>query len=389
MKICMLDPLFYPYFGGAEKNVYEVSKRLAKKGHEIVVLTSQLPNTKREEELDGIKIKRSASVYLEKLPSFMPPPFTVAPFFVNDLRKEEADVFHIHNRFWYYAGALLALKLKKAKTALTLHNAKPEGISFMTDKSAALYDGVWGHRIMENMNGIIAVSEYTKRVTVPPQAQEKTVVIHNGVDVERFTPKKSGESVRAKLGVKDEFVVMTNARLVEQKGLKYLIDAFAAFRKEKGFEHAKLLFVGKGPLKEKLIVHCESLGIKNEKDVFFRSGIPEEELPLYYRAADVFVLPSLWEPCAVVLFEALASGLPIITTAVGGTPEIMTRESGMLVNAHSAEEIFDELKRFAFNAELRAQFGKGARERAVNAFTWEITAEKVEKFYESLLNPRE
>ena len=97
---------------------------------------------------------------------------------------------------------------------------------------------------------------------------------------------------------------MSNGRLIEQKGFKYLIEAFAVVRKE--IKDAELVIIGKGPLKEELRRQASSLGI--ERSVRFVTGIPEQKLPLYYSMADLFVLPSLYEPSAVVLYEALSTG---------------------------------------------------------------------------------
>ena len=180
MHICHLDPLFHPYHGGAEKVVYEVSRRLTDR-HRISVLTSRLPNTKPREKLAGMEIVRaSPSIYLENMPSFVPPPFTIVPFFNCLLLKHDADLYHIHNRFWYYYGTMLNLKLlKRKKLALTLHNALPKGISPTVDYGSLAYDLLVGRRWMELSNVIIAVSEYTRDVTVPKRLHHKVHVVHN------------------------------------------------------------------------------------------------------------------------------------------------------------------------------------------------------------------
>jgi glycosyltransferase involved in cell wall biosynthesis len=381
MEICMLDPLFYPYLGGAEKVVFEVGKRLARR-HEVTILTSGLPKTTAYEGIEGMNIYRTSSIYLTNLPSFMPPPYTISPFFVLDLiKRRSADVFHIHNRFWYYLGTLLTIKLLlRKKLVLTLHNAKPEGISFSTDNSAALYDFVWGRRIMENANRITAVSRYTRDVTVPKGLHYKTEVIYNGVDVERFTPRSDGSEIRKKFGVENQPLLLTNARLITQKGLSYLIDALVMLKKE--IKDANLIIIGKGPLKDELAKQAVRNGIQDS--VFFVTGIPEEELPLYYNAADLFVLPSVWEPSPLVIYEALASGKAIVATNVGGTPEIMTQECGFLVKPKDANEIYEKVKFLLENDDLRMRMEKKARERAVENFTWEILAEKMEAIYKKI-----
>ena len=382
MEICMLDPLFYPYFGGTEKVVYEFGKRLAKK-HGISVLTSQIPGTSPYEEIEGMKVYRTPCIYLKNLPSFMPPPYTISLLFVRDLLKRaDADIFHIHCRYFYYLGTLLSIKyLMRKRLMLTLHNAKPEGISFMTDKSAALYDGVWGHRIMENCNRIVAVSRYTKEVTVPHYLQHNAEVVYNGVDEKRFRPRKDS-SIREKLGIGDAPLLLTNGRLVTQKGMYYLIEAFYMLKKD--FRDAKLIVIGKGPLRDELGSQCFRLGIQDS--VYFVTGIPEDELPLYYNAATLFVLPTLWEPSAVVLYEALASGKAIVTTRAGGNPEIVSSDCGILVPPRNPHELYDKMKLLLDDGRLRRRMEGSSRKRAVGNFTWDIAAKRYEGIYKKVLS---
>ncbi|MFH0818006.1 MAG: glycosyltransferase family 4 protein [Candidatus Micrarchaeota archaeon] len=387
LKICMLDPLFIPYPGGAEKVVYEFGKRLAKKGHDITVLTSRLPKTSPTEEMDGIHVIRTSSIYFEKLPfSFLPPPFTFMPLLNIDILKQEADIFHIHNRFWYYPGTLLTLKLlKRKKLMLTLHNARATGIDFATDASGTLYDILWANRIMENCDKITAVSGWTKRITVPERLWQKSEVILNGVDTDRFKPmpKKDSQFVREKFGIGNEELLLTNARMVKQKGYEYLLDAFAKLKSDQKHKDAKLIAIGRGPLKERILSKAKELGVS---DSFFpATGIPEAELPHYYNTADVFLLSSVWEPCAVVLFEAVATGCPIVASDAGGTPEVIeNQKSGILVSARDSNALCEKAKEVLENKKLASSLSKGARERAVKSLTWDVTSEKFEKVYKSM-----
>jgi len=383
MEICMLDPLFYPYFGGTEKVVYEFGKRLSKK-HGISILTSRIPGTSPYEEIEGMKVYRTPSIYLKNLPSFMPPPYTISPLLVRDLlARHDADIFHMHCRYFYYPGVLLSIKyVMRKKLMLTLHNARPDGISFMTDRSAALYDAVWGHRIMENCDRITAVSRYTKEVTVPRKLQHKAEVVYNGVDEKRFKPRKDVSLVTEKFGIKDGPLILSNARFVQQKGMCHLIEAFYLLKKY--FKDAKLIIIGKGPLRDDLGSQCFRLGIHDS--AYFVTGIPEEELPLYYNAATLFVLPTLWEPSAVVLYEALASGKAIVTTKVGGNPEIVSGKCGMLVPPRNPLELCDKMKLLLEDDKLRRRMERNSRERAVENFTWDIAAKRYEAIYKNVLS---
>jgi len=382
MHICHLDPLFIPYAGGAEKVVYEVSRRLTDR-HKISVLTSRLPKTKARERMANIDVKRvSPSIYLEKMPAVVPPPFTIVPFFNYSLLKEEGDLFHIHNRFWYYYGTMLTLKLlKRKKLAMTLHNALPKGISFSVDYGALAYDLLVGRRWMELSNVIIAVSEYTRDVTVPKRLHHKVHVVHNGVDVKKFDPKKSGAGIRKKLGIHENaFVVLENARLVEQKGYKYLLEAFAMLKK--AHKESELVIIGRGPLKGRILQHASKLGIS--KSVRIVTGIPESQLPLYYRAADIFAHSAVWEPCAVVNPEALASGLPITAFNIGGNPEQIRSSYGVLTEPRNSAALHEGMEYLYDNDKEGKKFGIKARERAVKDFAWEVVADRWDSAYQSV-----
>ena len=380
MRVCMLDPLFHPYYGGTEKHVLEISKRLVKKGITIEVLTSQLPGTERHDLISGIKITRTPAIYLSKLPSFMPPPYTVQPFIALEILRNQSDIFHIHNRFWYHLATLAAIKLR-GKLVTTLHNAKPEGISFLTDNAAWAYDLLWGHRILELSDAIIAVSEYTRNVTVPERLWHKCHVIHNGVDTKRFAPrKKEARKIRKWFNALRSPLILSNGRLVPQKGFVYLIKAFAEVKKT--HPDAKLVVIGKGPLKESLLKLAGELGVKDS--VFFVTGIPEEELPLYYNACDVFAFPTLWEPCAVALIEALASGCAIVTTNVGGNTEIVA-DTALVVEPRSSHMLAQGILKLLSDRKLARKLAKKARERATRYFTWDRAARKTLEVYERVM----
>ncbi len=382
MHICHLDPLFSPYQGGSEKVVLEVSKRLTDR-HKITVLTSGLPNTKPREMMGKIEVKRVfPSIYLEKMPAVFPPPYTIVPFFNFNLMGQEADLFHVHNRFWYFYGTMATIKLlKQKKLALTLHNALPRGVSFGVDNGALAYDLLVGRRWMELANMIIAVSEYTRNVTVPKWMHEKVHVVHNGVDVKKFNPRKNGAFVRKKLGIdEDAFVVIENARMVEQKGYRYLLDAFAMLKRE--HHDAELIIIGRGPLKAEMEAQCARLGMT--KQVHMATGIPEAELPFYYRAADIFAHSAVWEPCAVVIPEALASGLPAVAANIGGNPEQISPKTGILVEPRNSNALFEAMDYLYEDPAERKRFGVNARKRAERNFAWEVVADLWDLAYKSI-----
>ncbi len=384
MKICMLDPLFYPYFGGTEKVVYEVGKRLVKeRGYEISVLTSMIPQAKgiKREEIEGMTVYRSPSIYLDKLPSLLPPPFTISPLLPLDLLQQEADVFHVHNRFWYYLGTLAIIKLLQGKKLmLTIHNARPRGIAPATDFFGGLYDDTLGRLVFSACDRINSTSRGALEATIPTSMRGKCTVIYNGVDTKAFNPKKGGGSVRKEFGIGDSPLILSNGRLVTQKGFNYLLEAFAKLKKKE--RDAKLLIIGKGPLKEQLLEQAR--GLKISDSFFITTGIPEADLPCYYNAADLFVLPSLYEPSAVVLYEALSCGKPIIATNIGGSPEIVSKDCGFIVPLRDPTALCEKMEGLLNDDALRRKLGAASRKRAVEKFDWSIIAKEWDLSYRQL-----
>ncbi len=379
----MLDPLFFPYFGGTEKVVYEVGKRLVKRGHQISVLTSMIPqaNGVGHEEIEGMEIHRTASIYFDRLPlSFLPPPFTISPLFLPDLfAHAEADIFHAHNRFWYYPPTLAAIKLvMRKKLMLTIHNSRPSGISPSTDLFGGLYDDTLGRLFFSACDHINCVSRSAMETTIPKGMHGKCSVVYNGVDTKAFAPGKGEGDVRKKFGIPESApLILSNGRFVTQKGFSYLLDAFAKLRQE--IPDARLLIIGKGPLKEQLLAHAKSLGIAGSFSI--TTGIPEAELPYYYNSADIFALPSLYEPSAVVLSEALACGKPIVATSAGGIPEVVAEGCGLIVPPRDSDALCNNIFALLKDDGLRKKMEAASRKRALKNFDWDIIAANWDSVY--------
>ncbi|MEW6295862.1 MAG: glycosyltransferase family 4 protein [Candidatus Diapherotrites archaeon] len=387
-RVCMLDPLFYPYMGGTEKVVFHVGKRLAARGHEIQVLTSRIPNTKKEELIEGIKVKRISSLYLAKLPYPLPPPYTFTPTTSLAVLKAEADIFHLHNRFWYYFFTLAALKAKKKELALTLHNARPKGISKATDFFGGIYDDVWGKQVMRSCDGISAVSLNTRDITVPRDCLARTTVIYNGIEEKVFRPFSKTEKeravaeIRGKHSIDSDIIILANARLVKQKGLNYLIDAACKLKADgRSFS---IIIIGHGNLLNELKAQAKSLGVEKEI-IFAGAGKFDEELLQYYNAADLFVMPSIWEPLGIAFVEAMACALPCVITDAGGMKEIAATETS-IVPAADSRKLASALSEFIEDKKARISAGLKAREHVLKNLTWDKIALNYESFYKCILN---
>lgn len=386
LKVCMLDPLFFPYFGGTEKVVLEVGSRLVSNhGYQVQVLTSMIPQARgvKRETVQGVEVIRSPSLYLEHLPGFLPPPYTLIPRLNADLKREcrGAEICHVHNRFWYSPRTYFTVKRSlRSHLMLTIHNARPRNISKSVDYWGGVFDQVMGRMVFKSCDRINCVSKAAMESTIPPEHRHKCTVVYNGVDTKRFRPGLDTSEVREKLRIGPGPVVLSNGRLIEQKGFPVLLKAMSMVRKE--VKDAQLVVIGKGPLKSMLMREAAELGMRDE--VHFVTGIPEEEIPKYYCLANVFALASLYEPSAVVLYEALGSGKAIVATSVGGNPEIVSEDCGFIVPPRDPHRLAEKLLLVLKDQQLRGRLEEASRERALSHFDWDVITKEWVRSYEAL-----
>jgi len=376
MRILQVNPFYYPYQGGTEKYLYELCKRLAKR-NSVSVITSKFGNNPEVENIEGTKVYRIKSLVLQKLPPFLPPPLSIPLSFRRNMlkicRREKPDVIHLHNRFFLtFSSLVLWKKSLGAPLFLTLHNARPVGINEETDFLGQLFDDYIGHRIIRSCDRVLANSRWTLEVTLPKDyPRERAEVIYNGVDTARFRKVKS--NIKDRLGC--EFLSLTVCRLLPQKGVKYLISAVRDIE-----DDFKAVIVGRGPCYKELKSLVKKFGLEKRVELV-TDPLTEERLIEYYSASDFFILPSLWEPFGIVLIESMACGCPVIATNVGGIPEIVTSDCGILVSPRSPKEIAIAANKLIGDKNLRRRLSKNARERVEKYFDFDLIAEKVEQSY--------
>ena len=200
--------------------------------------------------------------------------------------------------------------------------------------------------------------------------REKVVTAYNGINVEPFVDSGlTREQARARLGLpgKEGFVYGTVGRLVETKGQKVLLKAFAKVYEQ--YPESWLILAGAGRLESELRSLANDLDI-HERVVFlgFRTDIPE-----ILKAYDVFVLPSIAEGLPGALLEAMATGIPVIASRVGGVPKILNSpDLGVMVSPSSVDELSMAMEQLSSMDEMkRNEVGKALRQRVLEEFTTE------------------
>jgi glycosyltransferase involved in cell wall biosynthesis len=381
-SLCVVTHTFLPHVGGIERVVYEQCKRLMRKQFEPMVLTHR-NYTEKSYVFDGIKVQCYDSVNIGfrlGIPYAIPHVSSFKTFLETVKSK---DLIHVHGH--PYLSSLLASKIAKRygkPLVLTQHNTFIE-YNNVWDEVERLNDLVIGKQVIKEADKIIVVSNATKNYVLSLGADpEKVEVLHNGVDINRFNllTGVKGE-MRKKLGIpQDSSVVLTVRRLVYKNGIDTLIESAKIAIKK----NPKLVFiaVGKGPDFEEVKDKIAQLGM--QRNVRLTGFVPDEELPLYYNAADFFVLPSKsGEGLPLVALEAMACGLPVIATNVGGTSEVMNEDYGKLVPPNSPDALAEAI--LEFSREDLSALRKGLRMMIERKYNWDANVEKLGEIYEELI----
>jgi len=381
-QLCIVTHTFLPHVGGIEKVVNEQSKRLQKRNFSPLIVTNRI-DTPKSYVVDGVPVKCYESLntgFRLGIPYSIP----TIPSFPTFLKAvKSSKIVHAHGH--PYLTSLTAAKLAKLCNkpfVLTQHNTFID-YNNVFDHVERLNDLTVGKQNLKSADKIIAISSATKDYVLRLGAKpSKVKVIYNGVDLARFRPiAGKADEMRKKLRIPQKAIVaLTVRRLVYKNGVDTLIDAANIAVKKN--PRIVFLVVGKGPDMERVKLQVAQLGI--EANFRLAGFVSDEDLPLYYNVADLFVLPSKsGEGLPLVALEAMASGLPVIATDVGGIREILMKDYGKLVTPKQPELLAKAVLDFATvdfssrRGELRAMVEK--------RFSWDANVERLIEIYEELI----
>lgn len=298
----------------------------------------------------------------------------MGPMAVHSYRRAKPDVLHVH------ADPRL-LYLRGRWKVLHLHTPVP-------DAGNPAY-----RRLLKEADAVICCSDFIRNnfLTNSGWDEQRTFVVHNGADTERYQISDPAEryEARSRLNIdRHMFVVLYAGAIVPEKGLQHLLRAFLHFSAQR--PQALLLVAGSsnlwggiGVTNKQRTAYEESVRRESTFQTRFLGNLPQEEMPHLFKAADVVVVPSLWaEPFPLVALDSLAAGLPIIASKVGGLPEIVVEgQTGLLVDPGDESGLEEALMSLAGNPSLRAQLGSEAARRA-QRLSWEsVTLQLADLYY--------
>jgi len=234
---------------------------------------------------------------------------------------------------------------------------------------------------------IICGTYFQKRILeIEGAPKEKISVVVGGVDCKIFKPSTRPDKLRKALGVEDKFVLLALGRLIKRKGFD---DAIRTLRYLKDIDDIVLLLVGEGSEKSFLKELALSLHVENK--VRFLGFVSSDFLPKIYNAADVFVAPFKsigrdMEGFPLVVQEAQACGVPVVSTLNTGLPELVENNvSGFLVQESSPQEIARKIRELYENNDLRKKMAQNARRRAEDLLNWGTVVNKIENILHEAL----
>lgn len=366
MRICMVMSTPFPPEEGIGYHVYNLSKKLIERGHEIIVITRSSLKTKTD-PVDDIKVIRVTFI------PFYPFHVNIHRFFVNRLFKsieKEFDIVHIHTPL----SPLIKTSLPIVSTIHTSMIEDARHIEIVDLKSVGIkvltrlvsYPLV--SRLIENSKVVTTVSNSVAHELKKYYGLDNAVVVGNGVDEKIFIPAKEKS---------EENYILYVGRLSYRKGLFDLLKCAEQICQD---YDVKFVLVGKGELEGKLKKKIKEEGLQDK--VVLLGHIEHKKLIHLYQNSMIFVLPSHYEGLPTVLLEAMSCGLPLVATAVSGCVYVIKHEyNGLLVPPRSPMKMAEAIAILLEDEKLRKKLGENARKIIEEKYTWGLVTDKVENCY--------
>lgn len=377
MKILQVCPFFNPKRGGSVTILYDLSRELAKKGHQVTIITTDFdfdPDyAKSLENVQVIKFNCVANVkefyYSPKMKLWLK----------NNLR--DFDIIHLHN-FRSYQNNVVCQYATKYNIPYVVqpHGSLPRIIEKQGLKK--IYDHLWGNNILENASKIIAVSnteaDQFKYIGI---SNKKTKVIPNALNIDSFKNLPPFGQFKEDYGIKEKHVILYVGRIHKLKGIDFLIRAFHLFIQDWTMDDVVLIIAGPDDGYRSVLENLvEQLGLSGKvRFIGFLSP-----LTAAYQDADILVYPSVYEIFGLVPFEALLCGTPVIVTDDCGCGDIIKgAECGYLVQYGDVEGLGKMLKYAIEHPEVNEKMVDVGRKYIEEHLGWERIVKQVEVMYEN------
>jgi glycosyltransferase involved in cell wall biosynthesis len=375
------DQQFKQYsYGGSSLVAYYLAIEMANRGHEIDVFTTSIDSKDSIEKYENMTIYRYGT-------NFRVLTSNISFGMFRKPIKHDVDITHVH--FDIPPGPLAGLRYAKRRDVpliVTYHGDWVESFGgFIRRASLVFHNKYLVDKVLSYADVIISPSEYyIEESSFLGKYRDRIVAIPNGINIAEFDICYSKEECRKKLGIPlDKKIVLYFGYLSPYKGPDVLIRAMS--RIVRNVPNVELIFAGKGVMNDELEMLSKRLGV--EKNVEFAGFVEDSLKVFYYKAADVFCLPSMMgtECYPLTILEAMACAVPIVASKIGGIPDaVKDEENGLLVSPSDSGALADAIIYLLENEDVREKMGKKGKKK-VESYSWERIAAETEKVYKVLI----
>jgi len=385
LKIAFYNPsVSSEITGGVETFIREIAHRLNAEGNSISIISGRAPVTPEIHSLAKNKIGLHLFPYFRRylllnrmlVRILKEIRHEMTPFAVESFSMLPSSFVHFIKHTYDLVSICLPndclIKLWLKETPLIIH----------------FQGGIFNRHYIRFLNRyqdvhIIPCSQFVKKELNSLKLNRIWPCVHNGVDPSIFHPNNAlRTSIRKKLGISQNKVILYVGRFTYEKGVSHLIHALPKI--SSNYPNTVLVLIGSGPLLKYYYKLAKQLGVLSQLRIV--ENIPHSELNSYYNAADIFVLPSYREPFGIVVAEAMACQLPVIASNKGGIPEIVKNgKSGILVPIKDSESITNAINILFADKNLREKMGRFGREIVLKNFTWGIATKRILAQYEDII----
>ena len=378
--------------------VHDINRHLVRRGHSVTVVTPGARSLPSSDLFDGVRIVR--------FPLDLPPDLTygrVAQSRVTwldrfsrlaimgrylaaqyratlaEARKNGVDVVHAHWAIPTGPAAVMAAKRLQVPSVITMHGGdvyvNPEqGYDFPT----RWYVRPVLHWTLRQAGALTAITEDCRQHALRAGAPAEHIrLVFNGTDLRRFSPGTDGTGSQ-RFG---PHMIFACRQLFPRKGIRFLLEAGAQLKPR--FPDLQIVLAGDGFERPELARLATELGIASQ--VTFLGWVANEELPPYYRAAAVSVIPSLEEGFGIPAAEAMGCEVPVVASDAGGLPEVVEDGvTGLVVPRGDATALAGAIGTLLADPERRRRMGQAGRERALRLFDWDRSAAQFEELYHEI-----
>lgn len=364
MKIALVSPYDFPYPGGVTAHISHLRTEFVRSGHTVKIIAPS--SNEKHETIDDVyriggvvPVQVSGSVARISL---SPGSYRWVKAI---LQREKFDIVHVHEPLMPVLG-LITLRHSKSINIGTFHAYRESNFMYWAGRQVL-------RRFIGRLHGRIAVSAPAREMVnryFPGDYQ----IIPNGIDTATFGDSRLEPLPRFCDGKANILFV---GRMEKRKGLRYLLQAWPALSRQ--FPATRLIVVGEGELREESEKFVAENGLAN---VAFVGYVSNQDLPRYYRTADIFCAPSTgFESQGIILLEAMAAGRPIVASGIAGYASVVTNgQEGLLVPPEDHASLAVALASLLADPRMREQMSARGRITA-QAYAWDRVAKRVLDYY--------